>query len=574
MKHFTRTKKLAISLKLFILTASIWLCGINSSAQSVMYGDTIFWENFGTGTTRADITGRGSIGGLYLYAGELMYVCALNTTVLSAYITANSNGSGGDYDWIQDTPKFKEVPITTSSAQYTAKPAAGAAEPYDGYWTVTSWKDWTFSSKTTLDTDDYAATQFRAGAEDTGPPSNNYPCSWVKINGVWKFGFYYGTYSYNETERVPNDGYYALVNDGDNLTGADNYLQNHWKDHSGWDSLSMSPLTPADSVADNTNHTGTGRYLFVNCSQSGSITGAVYKRQVTELCRDAMFEFSIWVASVHGSSANTQFRIEIWSEDPGEDPSLGGLTVASEGLDIAEANNARLIALGDKTTVSTVGYWQQILKTFTLTEQDYCWVVVRNYGTGSGNDIAIDDLVFKPYAPFNLTIELSAEVLSGEEMACNQGLVSMISSFPVDMPAYINIEEFGFFFQGQNGTSSWTTIGNAIPIQTQSADEPLELTLPLAEYNLYDRYRVIVATTPAGFGGRCITFTYPPVDKEVISNAPEFTITGVDVCGNGSGTQTGKYIITNTNQAVNNNNWVVKLRLPDGSIVTHSPQAE
>jgi hypothetical protein len=83
-----------------------------------------------------------------------------------------------------------------------------------------------------------------------------------------------------------------------------------------------------------------------------------------------------------------------------------------------------------------------------------------------------------------------------------------------------------------------------------------------------------VATTPSGFGGRCITFTYPPTDKEIIGNPPEFIITGNDVCGDGSGTQDGTFYIINTNQAASNNNWVVKVRMPDGSIQTFTPDAE
>lgn len=543
----------------FIFTIALALTLSPTQAQSVMYGDTIFWENFGTGTTRADLSGRGTVGGLYLYAGDLKYAIALEPSLVSDYVT----GAGKSEEWILETPRFKEIPLSTDSNPYQNKPSAGASAPYNGYWTITSWKDWTFSSKATdYTTATKPVATYTAGAEND---YNNYPCSWVKINNVWKFGFYYATFTYDETERVPNDGYYALINDGDSLTGADNYLQDHWLDHSGWSNLTENPLTPATTLA---THTGNGRFMFVNCSQSGAITGAVYKRLVTELCRDAMFEFSVWVASIHGTNSNSVFRIEIWSADPGENPSLGGITTTGTPIDVA--NNATLLAVSAKDTIATVGFWERVDKVFTLTGQDYCWVVVRNYGTGGGNDIAIDDLVFKPYAPFNLNVQLG---LSSTTTACADGLVTLISKFPTEMPAYIDITQFGFFFQGEkNGT--WERIGSSIPIQTQSADEPLELTFPLAEYNSYARFRVIVATTPAGFGGRCITFTYPPVSKESISASPAFTLEGDDVCEDlSAGPQYGKFIIRNTNQS-SCDGWQVKVRMPDGTISTLTPASK
>lgn len=102
----------------------------------------------------------------------------------------------------------------------------------------------------------------------------------------------------------------------------------------------------------------------------------------------------------------------------------------------------------------------------------------------------------------------------------------------------------------------------------------MELTLPLAEYNLYTHFRVTVATTPSGFGGRCITFTYPPEPKEDIAAAPAFTISGTDVCDDLSNITdlTGKFTITNTNPG-SCAGWQVKVRLADGTIKTLTPQA-
>jgi hypothetical protein len=137
------------------------------------------------------------------------------------------------------------------------------------------------------------------------------------------------------------------------------------------------------------------------------------------------------------------------------------------------------------------------------------------------------------------------------------------------MPEYIDVTQYGFYFQGyRNGT--WTRVGSATPIQTQSATTPLELTLPIAEYNLYSQYRVTVATTPAGFGGKCVTFTYPPTPADPIPDAPNFTILGADVCKdmtNSGADKYGTFHITNINQAVCEG-WEVKVRLTNSKGTT------
>lgn len=553
--------QLFLNLKLIASIAFIWI-GSQAYAQSVMYGDTIFWENFGTGTTRADLSGRGALGSSYRYEGPVKYVYALDTAILKTYVTANSAK-----DFVIDAPRFHEVPMISSAAPYTYEPAANATAVQTRYWKITAWNTMTIG--TTIFTDFTTATYAANDALTTA----NYPCAWVNTgtNAVpnWRFGFYYVTYENTSyTGIIPNDGYYALINNLNGFTGTDSYLQGNWKDHSGWSDLAASPLAPATTSA---THSGDGRMLFVNCSMNSSISGAVYKRQVNELCRDAEFEFSVWVASVHDLNNNSSFRIEIWSADPGNDPSLGGITAAYEGQSVAIANGAKLIHMG-ATTNGILGQWQRLDENFKLLDQDYCWVVVRNFGSGSGNDIVIDDLVFKPYAPFNLEVELSTQSIN---TACVDGLVTLLSYFPpVDsIPSYISIPEYGFFFQGEKN-GAWERVGSSVPIQTQSAAIPLELTLPLAEYNSYDRYRVIVATTPVGFGGRCITFTYPPIDKTPIVNAPNFVMSGNDVCDdtNPATQQQGKFVIRNINQTACGG-WQVKVRLASGEVRTLIPRA-
>jgi len=561
-----------------LLLFSLLLIGSFANAQTAMYGDTVFWENFGTGTTRTDITGLGKIGGLYKYEGPINYVYALNPQMLEDYKTANPA-----LPYVTSDVTWHDAPILTSSPQYAIKPTSTTPTWTNQYYKITSWRNRTFSTIISANTqtlpawdDTYLTTA--AGYE------TQIPAAWVLVNGDWKFGFYYITYTNNLRTPAPDDGHYAIISDLDNLNG--DYLKQQWHDHTGVATadISTSPYDPyitytplltktPTTVTPKPRASSDGRMLFVNCAAVAGITGPVYKRLVPELCRDAEFEFSAWTACVHYSTNNSQFRIEFWSEDPGNDPGLGSLDNSYEGLNIPEANNARLIKVGTTTALGTpadLGKWTQIKENFKLTLQDYVWVVVRNYGQGGvGNDIVIDDLVFKPYAPFNLSVVLSAASVAS---ACVDGLVTLLSYFPPadSIPGYIDITQYGFYFEGQKSDGFWYRLGNSIPLQTQSSTIPLELTLPLAEYNLYDRFRVTAATTPAGFGGKCVTFTLLTTPKQPIPSTPQFRISGKDICDDTTSSQQGTFIIKNTNQT-SCNGWHIKVRMPNGDLQTFIP---
>lgn len=543
----------------FLTNRMLWITfllsmGCSAWAQGRMYGDTIFWENFGTGTTRTDLSGLGRIEGLYKYEGQLNYVYALNPTKLTDYITANSSK-----DYVTDVPTFHEFPLIATETPYTMKPTIAGPGWTSQYVEIDNWRDRLFSAIVN------ANTETLNYWDDTATSENAIPCAWLWIDGQWKFGFYYISY---ESARCtfPNDGHYAIVNNLDifNCGGADvNWLPNNFRDHTGFTNDTLSPLLKTSarvSTGDNS------RMLFINCAAVSGISSPVYKRQVNELCRDTWFEFSMWYSSVQNTTNNSQFRLEFWSADPGDEPTLGNLTAASEGMIIPNAKNARLLKVG---TTSPLGLpadlqkWFQVKETFLLEGQDYVWVVVRNYGTGgSGNDIVLDDIVFKPWAPFNLNVKISQSSLA---TACVDGIITILSDFPAAslIPSYIDITEYAFYIEGyQDG--NWVRLGNAFPLQTQNASTPLEVTISVAEYMLYTKFRVSVASKPTGFGGRCVTFTETPTDRVPIPNTPSVVMSGVDVCSSDPVPQQGSFIIKNPNQN-SCEGWHVKAKMPDGS---------
>lgn len=558
MNNFTQSS--VFSPKRWILILSILIAGLNIQAQTVMYGDTVFWENFGNGTVRSDITGLGKIGGLYKYEGPINYVYSLNPQYLIDYMNANLSK-----DYITDVPTFQYCPINTTSPQYAIKPTDTVPQWTDKFFRITSWRNRTFSSL------NFGDTQTLPAWDDAGSVENQIPAAWIRRNGAWNFGVYYITYSNPARTAVPDDGHYALIDNLNKFGVA--WLPPSFKDHTGYLNDSTSPLDPTDpSFLRVPAGEDTGRMLFVNCAAVAGVTGPVYKRLVTELCRDAWFEFSAWMASTHITINNSQFRLEFWSADPGNDPGLGTLDASYEGMVIPEANNAKLLKVG--TIYAGIHQkWQQITEQFKLEDQDYVWVVMRNYGAGgTGNDIVIDDLVFKPWAPFTLTVTLSPASIA---TACQNGLITMLSYFPpaASIPAYIDIREYSYYFEGES-EGIWYRVGNAVPLRTQDPAIPLELTIPISEYNLYDRFRVAVASTPSGFGGKCVTFTKPPEVKVPIPGVPQFRISGADVCDNSTptvpSTQDGTFVIKNLNQAACEG-WHIKVKMPDGSIQTFTP---
>lgn len=557
-EYFTHTSRISF---LFIL----W--GIVTHCYSQTYGDTIFWENFGNGAVRTDITGLGKIGGMYKYEGALNYVYATNSQKLTDYKSTNPSK-----DYITDSPTFQEVPLLTTEAQYSFKPTTAGPAWTSTYFTITSWRNRTFSAATS------GSTETLAAWDDTNTGSgyeSQIPCAWIWVDNSWKFGFYYITYENTARCAVPDDGHYAIVKNLDlfNCPGDVNWLPDNFRDHTGFTNDTLSPITSSGTRVSSGDDS---RMLFVNCAAVTGISSPVYKRMVTELCRDGWFEFSIWYASVQTTTNNSQFRIEFWNTDPGNDPSLGNLDASYEGQSIALANGSKLLKVGDKTTLGVsadLGKWYQIKEHFKLTGQDYVWVVVRNFGQGgSGNDIVLDDLVFKPWAPFDLSLMISTISLS---TACTDGIVTLMSSFPnpSSFPGYVNIKDYSFYFEGLNSSANWIRLGSSVPLKTESTYMPLELSIPVAEYMLYSKFRISVASSASGFGGKCITFTNNPTDNVAIPSTPSFVLSGNDVCDDNSGTQKGYFKIKNTNQS-SCEGWSVRVKMPNGSTQTFTPDAK
>jgi hypothetical protein len=222
--------------------------------------------------------------------------------------------------------------------------------------------------------------------------------------------------------------------------------------------------------------------------------------------------------------------------------------------------------------VTTPARWEKMKTHFTLGDQDHVYLVLRNFDTNqNGNDFAVDDIEFRPFSQYALTIDLSN---SSIQTACSAGMVTMISTIDVEDFAKAEIEaalkDFGFYFEGYNG-EKWVSI-NSTPIQVQSVDDAIELNMSVSEYNSYEKIRAVVRSS-VNTNGKCKTLGSKEFLHKDLGDTPLFKVSGDDICVDDETTETaqlkGKFKITNTNNT-EHKDWRAKVRLSDGSIVNLS----
>lgn len=227
--------------------------------------------------------------------------------------------------------------------------------------------------------------------------------------------------------------------------------------------------------------------------------------------------------------------------------------------------------------LSTQKRWQQIKTTFKLGNQESVYLVFRDFDANTnGNDMAVDDIVFRPYANYTMNIKLSE---SSKTTACSDGVVTITSNIEADEDQRAEIEaalkNYGFFFEGKPyGSDDWIAI-NTVAYQIQSMDDLLELNLPLAEYNEYEKIRT-VARSAVSINSKCKTMSSKIFEHQDLGNAPLFNVSGDDMCIDNPGDLDnqqikGRFKITNTNQK-NGEAWRVRVRLSDGTVTTLSPK--
>lgn len=162
----------------------------------------------------------------------------------------------------------------------------------------------------------------------------------------------------------PNDGQYTLYHRTNLIPNSQNWLF----------SLDHTPDNEPDGI--------NGKCLIVNASNS---PGQFYNRTVTGLCSNTRFEFSAWVLNVLNATTNglpINVTFEIW-----------------------DATDTVLLQSGATGNIPNTfsPVWNQFGLVFTMPAgQTSVILKMRNNGVGgNGNDLAIDDIMFRACGEFS-----------------------------------------------------------------------------------------------------------------------------------------------------------------------------
>lgn len=220
-----------------------------------------------------------------------------------------------------------------------------------------------------------------------------------------------GTTSYDFVAGVPSDGQYTL--------SSSTMMNGNW--------INKQDHTTGDT---------SGKALIVNASFTA---GEFYRREVTGLCVNTTFEFTAWLLNAYNPSSNAcsgtgipiNVKFQIWDQ-----------------------TETQLLAEGDTGNIngSTTADWTQYGLTFTvLAGQTSVVLKMLNNGAGGcGNDLAIDDILFRSCGDI-------AAVTSG-----NNAVVEACSNqLPISLSLNVDISGTGshvFQWQQSPDGTAWTDI--------------------------------------------------------------------------------------------------------------------
>ncbi len=172
-----------------------------------------------------------------------------------------------------------------------------------------------------------------------------------------------GTTSYFYTTGVPNDGDYTIS------SNTNFYDWHNTTDH-----------TPGDI---------NGKTFIVNADFTA---GEFYRRTVNGLCENTSYEFSSWLINLQKSNGGCP---------------NGGLPI-NVRFQIWDSTDTTLLASGDtgNITSNSSPVWEQYALVFTTVpgQTSVILKMLNNGNGGCGNDLGIDDIVFKSCGDF-ITIE-------------------------------------------------------------------------------------------------------------------------------------------------------------------------
>ncbi|WP_037322468.1 T9SS type B sorting domain-containing protein [Salegentibacter sp. Hel_I_6] len=223
-----------------------------------------------------------------------------------------------------------------------------------------------------------------------------------------------GTTNYTYVDRDPEDGQYTVSNQIGNFI-------------TSWHS-SLPPNTVSNRNA-----------LIVNASFT---SGRFYQTEITGLCENTTYEFSAFLMNIYDRSSNVcenggipiNVRFEIWDE-----------------------NDANLLKEGNTGDITSTNspQWEQYALTFqTEVGQEAIILKMFNNGEGGcGNDLAIDDIIFRSCG--DLTTITSENANNRLDFCAEEAPVSLSLEATPDFSVY---DTHAYQWQESNDNETWNDI--------------------------------------------------------------------------------------------------------------------
>ena len=325
----------------------------------------------------------------------------------------------------------------------------------------------------------------------------------------------------------PNDGFYTVRSNTNACFG------------SSWHSL-------------NRDHTGdpNGYFMLVNASIQPS---AFYLDTVKGLCGGTTFEFAAWVMNVLLPSACSPNPIQ---------PNLTFTIEKTDGTVLQTYNTNNISSQSTPT-------WQQFGFFFTTPSNvsDIVLRIFNNSQGGCGNDLALDDITFRPCGP---QLQPTLNGLPDTTASLCEGIAR---SFALDCTVSAGFNNPSFQWQQRLNGGAWTDIPGAnntsytavFPSNNPIGSYAYRLTAAEAGNLSSPQCRVVSKVLTIRVNANPVTATSsnsPVCEKDILQlNASggenyqwtgpnSFTATTASVqLNNASPSQTGKYLVNVTNAA-------------------------
>ncbi|MEP7377347.1 MAG: gliding motility-associated C-terminal domain-containing protein [Chitinophagaceae bacterium] len=278
----------------------------------------------------------------------------------------------------------------------------------------------------------------------------------------------------------PGDGFYTVRNSSTNCFG------NTW--HS----------VPAD-------HTGdpNGYFMLINASFQPS---AFYLDTVKGLCGGTTYEFAAWIMNVLKTTA--------CNPNPAQ-PNLTFTLEKTDGIVLQTYNTNTIVSLDNP-------FWQQFGFYFTtpVNVSDIVLRIFNNAPGGCGNDLALDDITFRPCGP-KLTPSIVGST-STTATICEGGA----RSFTFNCAVSAGFNNPSYQWQKSSDGIVWTDMPGAT---TTTVGQNFLTTTPVGNY----LYRLSVAEVGNMNSPQC-RIASEPLAIEVAANPVPIAVSNSPVCQNSS----------------------------------------